>query len=1011
MADFKNKEVKELWDLFQNQMKENSMQYYLNSIDELFRFISAYKLRFDHLSKLDIKDLSSYAHLREFNASVLDLLFKSKDAIINYNFNTIAGEFPSELDKLIETLPSKLIRKEIFEGYTISNKTNLPLFFKKLAINFKHSSLKKKKKLYNFFRKIFRKTPLDLQSYRRRRLPYKSMIHYFLGIQFQKNLSPILEELMLVKSQVLINIWEFDEALEERLQNSLQDSETPQNLSELLGEETFNELYLAQEKKINELKNHLDSLIEQAMILSFQDLDEAILIADTPDLPSADFKTSHLKELMLKVESNYSNHLVKWENTHKTLIDDWTADVELMLLYFSVLNDFAGLHSQIGEYISNNLSLNLEALRDYINASSENIQQQTTSAKELKQVLKEERSKNASDFVDKLLAKTIHRLSGNINRDIIAFKSKGLSLVNQISDKRGFIKNKNYERGIKTSEISWISPRDLLNFEALPHFNESIEEVEQFVHQHLEKARLKLLALGTVSDFSLESAQMMLDNKKGAIKGSIQVVVDGYGRALSHLDEAAELMDKIKVEPLENLQIAINNYNTEVQKLKKTENVLELNMKIVKIRAIERSKKIREDAWQWIVNFIPKSIAFFKQQFIKTNTQINEIKKKLGIITEKPQISHELSDFLKKTELSLKKLPFVYQRLYQLTPTDEDRFFVGRKQELEKLQTAYNDWQKERFITTALIGEKGSGITSLILFFLKQNEIDIPILHHEIGNKIFDRQDYYQFFAELLEQDGFKSNDEIVTFLKGQKGQRIIILENLQHVYLKKVNGFVCQKMLFDLMASTSKKVFWLASYTTHSWEYLEKTLNISSIFTKEVHLQKVDEVTIEEIIFKRNYLSGYRVDFEPPESILTSKSYLKLNDKEKQEFLKKSFFKDLTQMSNGNVSLAQLYWLRSTHGVTDDTLNIRSLRDFDVSFDKELPANYLFALHAILVHDGLTIEDYALVFKMPEYIGRNDLIPMLEKGLLMKPKEKYNINPIIFRQVVDLLRSHNFVN
>lgn len=1010
MSDFKNKEVSELWKRFQKEMKEASIPYYNSNIDEFSQFINAYKLRIEQLRELDIEDIASYARLREFNGSILDLLLKSKDAIVNYHFKNIAGELPLQLEDLLKNTPHVLRRKEEFDGYLLNNKTNLPLFFNKLAINIKHSLVKGKKKFYNFFRKIFKKKALDLKTFRRRKIPYASMIQFYLGSQFHVNMLPVLEELMLAKSKILLGIWKFDEALEEHLQNSLHEKEFKE-LSKLLGQNDFNELYHTQEKMINELKTHVDSIIEQTILNSFIELDEAIIRVDTPDLPAPKFKNSLLEEKKVEVIADYNKRLEKWENTHKTLFDDWTVDVELMHLYFSVLVDFSELHSKIGEYITNNLSVNLDALREFIRASSEIINKKSNTAKELKQVLKEERDQNASEFVDKLLAKTIHRLSGNINNDILAFKTKNMNLVSQISDKRGFIKNKNYERGIKTNEISWLSPRDLINFEALPHFNESIEEVEQFVHHHLEKARIKLLALGTVSDFSLESAQIMLENKKGGPKNSLQVVVDGYGRALTHLDEASELMDKIKVEPLEDLQLAINTFNAEIQKLKNTENVLELNMKIVKIRAIERSKKMREEAWQWILHFLPKSILFFKTQFANTIIQINDVKMKLGLLTEKSHISHELSDFLKKTELSLKKLPFVYQRLYQLTPTNEDRFFVGRSMELEQLQNAYAEWQKGRFITTAIIGEKGSGITSLLLFFLKKNEIDIPILHKEIGLKIFEHQSYYQFFAELFKQERFKTNDEIIKYLNNKKGQQIIILENIQHLYLKKVNGFNCQKMFFDLIASTSKKVFWISTYTTHSWEYLEKTLKISAIFTREVYLEKLSELTIEEIIFKRNYLSGYHVDFEAPETIFTSKSFLKLNDQEKQEFLRKSFFKDLTQMSNGNVSLAQLYWLRSTHGVTDDTLNIISLRDFDVSFDKELPANYLFALHAILVHDGLTIEDYAQVFQLPEYICRNDLIPMLEKGLLMKPREKYNINPIIFKQVVDLLRSHNFIN
>jgi len=733
-------------------------------------------------------------------------------------------------------------------------------------------------------------------------------------------------------------------------------------------------------------------------------------IVDTPDLPSQKFRKNLLVQDQSKIHSSYDLLFNKWGNTHLALLDDWSLDVEVMLLYFSVLNEFKLLNTQITDYINENLSLNLEKLREFIQKSAKRIEGSKTIAEQRK-LLKEERTKNSQDFIDKMLAKTINKLSGKINLHLESFNSKTMKLVEQVSNKRAIVKDRNYTKETKTGDIRWLAPRDLLNFEALPHFNQAIEEVEKFVASHLEKARIKLIALGTVSDFSLESALMMLDEKKGGIKGSQQVVKDGYQRALTHLDEAEDFMGKIKLEPLKNLQTAINNFNTEIQKLKNTENVLELQMKIVKIRAIERSKRMRKEAWEWVVHFIPKTTEFFNQQFKKTNALVDEMKKKMGISTEKPHISHELSDFLRKTEQSLKKLPFVYQRLYQLTPTDEERFFVGREQELHELKTSYENWKNNRYITTAIIGEKGSGISSLVLYFLKNAEEKLPIIHLELSAKVYEENDYYQFFADAFEQDSFSSNDEIIQFINKRKTKSVIIIENLQHLYLKVVKGFACQKMFFDLMTNTWEQVFWIGAYTIYSWEYLDKTIQISSIFINEIKLEKFTDETLEEIIYKRNYLSGYRVEFQVSEASQSNKSFDKMDEDNRQKYLKKVFFKELNQMSNGNVSLAQLYWLRSTHGIEEGVIKIQSLRDFDVSFDKELPSNYLFALHAILVHDGLVISDYAKVFNSPEYICRSDLTPMLEKGLLIKPKDKYNINPIIFRQVVDLLRSHNFIN
>lgn len=1003
---FKHLEINKIWEDYHEILSKEYFSYYSKGLQEIQSFTDSFKDKIKDLNKQDSHDISELSYFRSFNEDILHLLAESQSSIINYNFKTLSKSPSKLIGEIIKGNP-KIIRKtEVFNGYSIQNKANLPLFFKKVSGNILLSSRLKKKKFYNFFRKIFKKELLDLQSYRNRKITYHQMIQNHLLLRMEQEMEGFVEDFMLLKSQVFIEVWGLNEQLNENFIKNLQGEEN--ELAEtLLPKDIFTSL----SEKISLLEIKLKEELENKLLLVFSEFDEAFEIVDTPDLPTSKFRASIIKEGRTKLSNHLNISFQKWENTHKTLFDDWAMDTEITFLYFSVLGSFSVLHEKISHYINENLSLNLELLREYIEESTKRIEENSTTPKLLKEILQKERKRNSAEFIDKLLAKTINKLSGNINKDIEVFNSQTITLASQISDKRGFVKNKNYERGIKTSEVNWLSPRELLNFEALPHFKNAIEAVEIFVADHLEKSRVKLLALGTVSDFSLESAEMMLQNKKAAIKGSQQVVIEGYGRSLAHLDEASALMEKIKIEPLKDLQLAINNFHSEIQKLKNTDNILELNVKIVKIRAIEKSKKMRQDAVDWVVNFVPKSIAFLKQQFSNTNAFLDEMKKKIGMVQEKPHVSHELSDFLRKTELSLKKLPFVYQRLYQLTPTDEDRFFVQRTAELEKLSTAYVNWQKDRFITTAIIGEKGGGITSLILYFLKKVEPDLPIIHKELSSKIFEPKAYFKFFSNLFEHEEFKSNDEIIDYVNNEADKKIIIIENLQHMYLKVVNGFVCQKMLFDLMTSTSKKVFWLGAYTTHSWEYLEKTLKISSIFNNEIQLEKFNDQTIEEIIFKRNYLSGYKVEFEPSEDNLKSKSYLKLNEQDRKTYLRKTFFKELKIMSNGNVSLAQLYWLRSTNGISNDIIKIKSLKDFDVSFNKDLPANYLFGLHTILAHDGLVIEDYSKVFNSPEYISRNDLIPMLEKGLLMKPKEKYNINPIIFKQVVDLLRSHNFVN
>jgi hypothetical protein len=1006
--DFKNDEVKQLWDNFSTISQEELFQNFNAHINELHTILKGYTKYYGSLHTSESDDKNYFASLSGFKQATLNLLIKSQEHTLDHDFRKMAQAYLSKLDAL--GLNKIINRKDKFTPYTLNRKDRLSLLVKKLTVNVKFKLKVRRRKSFNIFRRIFKMNLLGLDTFQRRKIPYKLMVDYYFGIQLPKVMATSFQEIMKVKSSVLLDLWQFDKDFEIDVQNQLLENHSNQ-IKLNSDNKTINDVIAKQEQLLNDLSSKLKDDIALANSDHFKMLDQAMLWVDSPELPRKKFHANEMKSEQNQVYETIELENQKWNNTHTTLIDDWSLDLEIAQLYFTVLDDYTSLHSKISKFVDEHLSLNIEQLQEFITSSNKRIQDSATSYKDLTIVLNEERENIKNEFIDKILAQTIKKLSGSINQDIGKFKDKTIELINNVSDKRSFIKSKNYERGIRESEINWLSPKELLNFEALPHFEASIKVIKLFIEENMKKARFKLLALGTVSDFSLESAQIMLQNKKGAIKRTVQVAEEGLNRALIHLNEATELMDEIKKEPQEQLHQTITTFNTEIQKLKNVDNILELNLQIVKIKAIERSKKLRKDAITWILNIIPKAVNFIKEHISGTTGYIAEIKKYLGASAEKVQISHELPEFIRQTELALKKLPFVYQRLYQLTPTDEDRFFVSRQTELENLEKAFSDWNKDRFVTTALISEKGSGATSLLKIFLNKIDTDIPIIHQSSDQKVYTKDAYLAFFAEIFEQDKFESNEQIIDFLNNGSDNLILILENLHHFFIKKVNGFECQKMLFELMSRTSKKVFWIGSYTIHSWEYLKKTVAVSEHFIREIHLQKFDGATLDEVIFKRNNLSGYKIIFEPSRESKNSKSFHKMNEDEKQEFLRKQFFIELYQMSNGNVSLAQLYWLRSTYSVSDDTINISSLREIDVSFVKDLPGDHLFAMHTILIHDGLKLEDYALALNIPESMCRNILIPMLEKGLLIRPKEKFNINPIIFRQIVSLLKSHNFIN
>ncbi len=384
--------------------------------------------------------------------------------------------------------------------------------------------------------------------------------------------------------------------------------------------------------------------------------------------------------------------------------------------------------------------------------------------------------------------------------------------------------------------------------------------------------------------------------------------------------------------------------------------------------------------------------------FKSLKKRLNRLKIFLGVVDKTTPISFEISEFMQDVTNSFEQLPDEYKKLYELTPCETD-FFINRKKELEKLKNSYENWKKDRFVSCAIVAQKGAGVTSMLNIFLKTH-IEMEIIREELDKKIYTKEKYFRYFNSLLQTEDLRTNKDFINYLNNSKNSKIIILENLQHMFLKKVGGFEAIELLFELISYTSKKVLWVGTFTPESWKYLDKTISISNYFTSEVNVELLKLEDIKETIHKRNKSAALEVLFLQEDS-----------DEKEQESLEEHFFKQLYKLSSGNISLALLYWVRSIKKIENNKIYLNQIDELDKSFIENLSIEVLFVLQTLIIHDGLTLHDYSFVTSESNHKCRNTFMPMLEKGLLIQPKQKYNINPIIYNQIHNYLSSKNYIH
>ncbi len=257
----------------------------------------------------------------------------------------------------------------------------------------------------------------------------------------------------------------------------------------------------------------------------------------------------------------------------------------------------------------------------------------------------------------------------------------------------------------------------------------------------------------------------------------------------------------------------------------------------------ELEKRIEVSKYQKLINSFFKNIKELNRQTKKT---ILLLRKKFNQIF-KPLV-REVRDFL---ELDLEgksliiysydqtvydenvynSLPFVYKKLFDYTSSDIVEILVGREKEKNLLFQAYERNQRGLTGSTAIIGESGTGKSSLISSFLAKIQTDANIYRYNFEKTIRSEKELLGILSDLLEMKYIASYDEIISELNLEPKQKIIILEDIHKIYLRKFGGLEAMKKLLLIISETSEKVFWIVSISYHAWQLLNRILNIGNYF------------------------------------------------------------------------------------------------------------------------------------------------------------------------------------
>ncbi len=739
--------------------------------------------------------------------------------------------------------------------------------------------------------------------------------------------------------------------------------------------------------------------------------------ADTMMLPNQSYSENKISQKWQVLEKKSLNSKPAWERQFVGQQEDWTKDLELCNLQSQVTQTHNNTRFLIDKKINEKIIPKLKGphklLSDSLTKFEKILADETADLQS--QILEENRTIVYSFRREKLpeIIDAIHH--AQIPKALENFLSRVQHSAQQLPEKHRIFSNRDLAGLPPESKLVEVSLKGLLVDEVCPRLVASHNILAQDVEQRLTSMVRDVAEIDQIVEFNLESALDLLGNEdESSAAGEVhEVVIEGLERARNKLDELKQQNERIAGICSENLRQMTDTFGTEVAELRDNEKIIALKLRAAKAKTRE---EIRSRFRKALANFkaaLPAVITFLLTILKRLQTSYLKIRKVTGLGPVTADAETRLLEFVSAAEKQQKALPYVYKRLFQIKALEDERFLAGREGDLERLKTEFESWQAGHFGIAALVGEKGSGKTTLLNFAMKKIYHNLPILKLELtGLTIFSEDVLLSHLKSQLNFGDVENLDVLEEELLASENRRIIIVEDLQNLFIRTVKGFDTLERFLLLVSRTHSKIYWVLSCTLYSWNYLDRVVNISRFVRSSIMLGGIMKTNLEELILKRHRVSGYGLQFEVPDEVKMTKKFRKLTtDESRQTFLHNYFFEQLHDHSAGNVAVAMMFWLSAIRNMTKEELQLSPKIDFDNSFLYQLPVEELFALAALIQHEMLTAEEHARVFRQEKQASLIIFNRMKNRGILVETQKGFHVRSFFYRPVVQALKSKNIIH
>jgi len=737
--------------------------------------------------------------------------------------------------------------------------------------------------------------------------------------------------------------------------------------------------------------------------------------AGTPLLRASKFDEHEYKPLQAKAEAQAEIYTNRWLKAFEGKFNDWKKDCELFIIQNrinSLCNESIQsidkklnhtLFPQISETHNNLTGINIRIAHDL----RENFLLS-------KDVVKDLKSKLHIVYKKDIPAITQSFYQLQLNKTLENYYSKAGFIINQLSDSYPVLKELNIDKIPPVTVVDDFEIKEMVKRmfarEFAPGYREFSIKTSQITSRLIEQ----LNEIGQIIEYNIETTLESLQEEVngGSVPDPYKILQEGLIRSEKLLKDLLESFSAKTGGITLHLEGLNNSLINEIKQFQNNDNITSLRLQLAKANTISNLEKIKQFFSRLFLKDLPWLFLLFSEKILLVKSGYNRLKKITGLEIKSEDFKRNLSIYLSKAETRIEQLPYLYQRLFRRVPLEDEKLFAFREDKLNEMADYFRHWKIKEFSSVLITGEPGSGRTSFINIARKRilftNQFyRIRCLRGENPRAGFTSQ----LKSILGIEKGETLNDlahEIMLFDKPV----IIVVEDLQHIFVKSLEGIRLIEDFLLLMNLTHKKVFWVISCGIYCFNYLNEVIHFKRYFQYIIKLDDLNRQNLAELIMKRHRISGYKLRFEPAGTIGNNRKFKKLgSDTDQQEFMFNWLTDDLFQKTGGNITIAFLLWQLAIKEAGKERLTMSAEIEFTPDLTDLMSDEELFTLASMVVHEGLSAEEHALIFRSDTVNSLHLLSSLHNKGILTKSESGYyRINMLIYKVVIKVLINKNYI-